>query len=86
MDHSPKCASALLADMGQTSITRKAGLRPAAESTSGSAMKSKAPGCLLDDLAFHMIPLKAEKVLLRGANEAGRQKDASDRVLHHRVE
>jgi hypothetical protein len=72
--------------MGQTSITRKAGLRPAAESTSGSAMKSKAPGCLLEDLAFHMIPLKAEKVLLRGAGKVRSQKDASDRVLHHRVE
>lgn len=57
----PMCASALLADMGQTSITLNAGLCPAAELTVGSAMKSNDPGCRIDWRAFHMTPLKAVK-------------------------
>lgn len=50
--------------MGQTSMTLNAGLCPAADSTWGSAMKSKAPDSLIDLRAFHMIPLKPENSAL----------------------
>ena len=50
--------------MGQTSMTLKAGLCPAADSTWGSAMKSKAPDSLIDLRAFHMTPLKLENSAL----------------------